>query len=1444
MHDEQKPVNFLKPYVANAKIEVRSLNTGILMPSCRVTLGRRQGGVRCLLDTASTNNFITDQAAKRLKARPLEANLTMNIDGISGHKTVQSRLVQIALPQSGGDQLEMECLVVPEIGSFPPCSLSVGPSLAAMGQPADEFPRPLVSIDILIGQPMVNRVIVGKAVPIQVERGELKAWGKTQDKRTACMHLLPTLWGWTPSGQYCIKASPNVEETVFCSSTIQDIQNNMARVKRLDFVTKTNAWHEEHCFFTPTERIAKILEESWKIDTLTEAGELSVSEMEALDKLKNEMVYLAKEGKYQVPLLFKEKPKIRNNYHHVKARFEALLRRLSKEPEIKAAYKEVMQDMIDTDVVEEVYDTDPAGAGRQDVYWLPHRCVWKPESISHKCRVVMDASCRMSNNLSINDQLYQGPPLQKKIAEIEMKFRRHATATLMDVSKMFHRIQVDPVDRDFMRFLWKDPDQPGPPRMYRFKVVAFGFKSAPFLSQYVLQHHAKATRESSSDPEVQEAARQILEDSYVDDLCSGAPTPEVAYKNYLAVQRLLKTGNFQGRKWTSNSKEFLMRIPEEERLPMDEVKVLSSTDEEGWEQQLSPTTSLGIHWQPQEDVFTYNHLCNMEIARPYTKTTVASVLAKAAYDPLGQISPVVMEARKILKECWIRKLLWRQQLDDDLQTRFENWLSELDNLSDLTFPRYIPNGPEVEYHCMGDASDEGIGSAIYVRFFENGEWKSRLLLARSRIAQMAPLTTPKAEMKAAALTAELAATVKELFKVPEEKIFCWSDSQVVLGWLKKDPAHLIPYLSHRVKYIQDRNLKFQYVKSRDNSSDLASRGAKVSDLRGALWQEGPPFLATETGRPSYKLEMEEDHTERLLQGIRKQCVAYQTTAQKAELHRPGLWLGPAFSFLRENNHQRRPVEEDFKATNIRDYYSNWHRMINCLGAVLLIRDQFLRRIRKTTTEVKLKSREEYHFEATMKLVKWEQEEHFGELIGKLERGQKPPRKPVSLMQLFPMVENGYLRVGGRLQHAELPYDEKHQYILPANTNFVRLLIQYTHDKNDHCGIDWTLGHLRQRFWPLSARVTIKALNHQCLECRIKYALAAKQLMSDLPRDCVEPTFPFESTATDYFGPMYVKTTAKATTLRKVFGCLFLCMKSKAIHLELVMDNEPQEFLMAFKRFINTRSPPRHIFSDNAQTYSRANKESKDLCERANQEIEDETKKFAITWHFITPRSPSHGGRWERGVRTVKEPLRNMVKNRTLTLVEMQTALKECEGLVNDRVLAQLHEDSFEYLTPAKILIGKPIRPLPPGLGATSLPMPQSLREQWKQREEIMDRFWKSWTKLYLAHLQNRPKWRQQQPNLKPGQLVIMRESFKKRGDWPLALIMDVKKGRDGKVRTIRLKTKDGEMVRGLQHIFPLEDSADDKEEDVPIQDESLNDGFPEEMGEEDGDELPPLEEEL
>ena len=76
--------------------------------------------------------------------------------------------------------------------------------------------------------------------------------------------------------------------------------------------------------------------------------------------------------------------------------------------------------------------------------------------------------------------------------------------------------------------------------------------------------------------------------------------------------------------------------------------------------------------------------------------------------------------------------------------------------------------------------------------------------------------------------------------------------------------------------------------------------------------------------------------------------------------------------------------------------------------------------------------------------------------------------------------------------------------------------------------------------------------------------------------------PFNQTGLDYFGPLYVKLENREK--KKVWVCLFTCVVVRAVHLEIVDDLTPEEFLMALRRFITRRGNPGEIISDNAAQF--------------------------------------------------------------------------------------------------------------------------------------------------------------------------------------------------------------------------------------------------------------------
>ena len=66
-----------------------------------------------------------------------------------------------------------------------------------------------------------------------------------------------------------------------------------------------------------------------------------------------------------------------------------------------------------------------------------------------------------------------------------------------------------------------------------------------------------------------------------------------------------------------------------------------------------------------------------------------------------------------------------------------------------------------------------------------------------------------------------------------------------------------------------------------------------------------------------------------------------------------------------------------------------------------------------------------------------------------------------------------LVVGGRLQFAQIPEEEKHQIIIPHNDPVIEKLIMHVHFKASHAGPETTLAVLRQRFWLTQGRREVK-----------------------------------------------------------------------------------------------------------------------------------------------------------------------------------------------------------------------------------------------------------------------------------------------------------------------------------------------------------------------------------
>lgn len=109
-------------------------------------------------------------------------------------------------------------------------------------------------------------------------------------------------------------------------------------------------------------------------------------------------------------------------------------------------------------------------------------------------------------------------------------------------------------------------------------------------------------------------------------------------------------------------------------------------------------------------------------------------------------------------------------------------------LSGLKIPRRITGSDvsgKIVIHGFSDASERAYGACLYAVTHDSaGNIHSHLLCSKSRVAPLKVLTVAKLELCAALLLAKLYKTVREALKERIEGVKLWSDSTIVLGWIR------------------------------------------------------------------------------------------------------------------------------------------------------------------------------------------------------------------------------------------------------------------------------------------------------------------------------------------------------------------------------------------------------------------------------------------------------------------------------------------------------------------------------------------------------------------------------------------------------------------------------------------------------------------------------------
>ena len=259
-------------------------------------------------------------------------------------------------------------------------------------------------------------------------------------------------------------------------------------------------------------------------------------------------------------------------------------------------------------------------------------------------------------------------------------------------------VAIPPLDQHVHRFLWRNFETGREPDTCVKTVLAFGDRPAPTMAITAMRKTAKLMQDVKP-----KAAKTIINNAYVDDICDSAVNAYEAKTLTSDVDQVLATGGFQVKKRTSN-------VALDSKESSEEVVLGGETHAE---------KVLGTVWLPKEDKFSFK--IKIELARVNDQSTVIPVkltkrqiLSKLTgiFDPIGAGAAVLIKPKIAMQQLWQIGLGWDEEVPPNERIKWLALFEEMTALNDVEFDRCLtPPGadgnPSLVVFC--DASRLALG---------------------------------------------------------------------------------------------------------------------------------------------------------------------------------------------------------------------------------------------------------------------------------------------------------------------------------------------------------------------------------------------------------------------------------------------------------------------------------------------------------------------------------------------------------------------------------------------------------------------------------------------------------------------------------------------------------------------------------------------------------------
>lgn len=371
---------------------------------------------------------------------------------------------------------------------------------------------------------------------------------------------------------------------------------------------------------------------------------------------------------------------------------------------------------------------------------------------------------------------------------------------MADIESMYFQVFVTEHQRSFQRIFWwdKNDKEMTKPVEYEMNVHIFGATSSASCSNYAL----KKTAFDNQGKFGIDAAETLLKNFYVDDMLKSKDNLGETISLMKNVTSMCKAGGFRLTKFVSNNKEVLLSIPEDDRKTgFTDCELLSGDTD------LPSDSTLGITWDIEMDCFKFK----IDLKKtPYSRRGMLSLLS-TLYDPLGFLAPFLVIGKIILQELCSMNLNWDDPVPEDNCNAWNIWKDCIQPLEGFRIPRCFK--PEKfgkivhsSIHYFSDASEFAYGQATYLRIVnESDRVHVCLVMGKARVAPLKFVSMPRLELTAATLSVKIASLLRQELRLLCVNEYFWTDSEVVLGYLKNQTKRFKVFVANRIEVIRSNS---------------------------------------------------------------------------------------------------------------------------------------------------------------------------------------------------------------------------------------------------------------------------------------------------------------------------------------------------------------------------------------------------------------------------------------------------------------------------------------------------------------------------------------------------------------------------------------------------------------------------------------------------------------